>query len=171
MHIENHKGFTLIELLVVITILGIVGGALALPLIQGMGSAYQAEQRLIALLLAQSLLEEIHSKCWDETEATPSPCTGKVFPSSLGPDPGETRATFDDVDDFEGWTASPPQDARGTPLLQYAGYTRQVSVCYVDPGDLDTCLPTGTSSYKRIQVTVTSPQGESVTLTSLETTW
>ncbi|MEZ6052671.1 MAG: hypothetical protein R3C02_15000 [Planctomycetaceae bacterium] len=35
-----------------------------------------------------------------------------------------SRADFDDTDDYDDWTASPPQLPDGTPLTAYTGWTR-----------------------------------------------
>lgn len=49
------------------------------------------------------------------------------------------RSRFDDVDDYDGWTATPPTDRSGTPIAGYEGWTRQVEVRWADP---DTLAPT-----------------------------
>jgi MSHA pilin protein MshD len=98
-------------------------------------------------------MEEIRSKCWDETATTSLPCNGPITPSAvLGPD-GEGRGVFDDVDDYNGLVNTPPQDSQGNPLASYALYTRSVTVCYVNSGVLDTCVA-GPTPYKRVLVTV-----------------
>ena len=72
--------------------------------------------------------------------------------SALGAESGETRANYDDVDDYNGWTASPPELSDGT-ALSLGGYTRSAKIIHVvfdDP-------TTESGSYtgmKRITVTV-----------------
>ncbi|MGH7408682.1 MAG: hypothetical protein ACREKF_11840, partial [Candidatus Methylomirabilales bacterium] len=105
--------------------------------------------------LASNLMEEIRSKRWDENTGAAS--------LTLVSESGETRATYDDVDDFNGplgvgLDESPPKDSQGANMSGYTGFRQQVSVCYVATDDLNTCLGS-TSNYKKITVTVTDPEG------------
>ena len=78
--------------------------------------------------------------------------------TTLGADAGEHgRADYDDVDDFNGWAASPPSARDGTPLPGYAGWSVTVWVRYVAPDDLNAYgTPAG---LKRVQVRVVTPAG------------
>lgn len=78
-------------------------------------------------------------------------------PGSFGRGAGETeRADFDDVDDYDGWTESPPQKPDGTPMTdsQYDGFQRTVTVVNVDDATMGSVVTDGTSAAKRITVTV-----------------
>ena len=70
-----------------------------------------------------------------------------------GPKAATPRTGFDDVDDYDGWSSTPPQDRSGTVRSDLAGWTREVSVKWVKPAD-----PTGVTAsdegVKRIIVTV-----------------
>lgn len=46
---------------------------------------------------------------------------------------GETRATYNDVDDFDGFTACPPVDATRNPIAELSQYTQTVQVMAIDP--------------------------------------
>ncbi len=48
----------------------------------------------------------------------------------------DDRRTFDDVDDYHGWFASPPQLRNGDPIDMYEGWSRGVSVSRVNPATL-----------------------------------
>lgn len=75
---------------------------------------------------------------------------------ALGIDPGEdsgNRENFNDVDDYNGWSASPPQDPSGTVLKGLEGWKRQVEVAWVDPSNLGQVVG-AESSLKRITVSV-----------------
>lgn len=114
------------------------------------------ERRLIARQLAQGLLAEIVPKAFAD------PAGGTT---TLGLDAGEVasdRRTFDDVDDYSGWSASPPQGPQNNPLTTYANWSTSVQVRYV------TLLPGGVASpsasptnFKSITVTV-AYQGSTV---------
>jgi MSHA pilin protein MshD len=109
--------------------------------------------------LGSTLLEEIRSKRWDETQGAPS--------TTLGPETGETRITYDDVDDFHGLNETPPRDSQETLIAGHEGFRQQVSVCYVASADLNTCLGSGTSNYKKITATVTDPEGRTTQLVTV----
>jgi hypothetical protein len=90
-------------------------------------------------------------------------------PSTLGPDPGEattTRTDFDDIDDYNGWTESPPRTKTGTALSGYTGWAVSIVVDYVNPA-----TPNGPPSedlnLKRVVVTVTDPFGKQVVMKGL----
>jgi hypothetical protein len=87
----------------------------------------------------------------------------------FGPEDGEddgTRLTFDDVDDYDQWQASPPQRRDGTALPNKDGWKRKVFVQYVDPLTL---VPTGAtdSGLKRITITVTDDCKEQISMVAL----
>ncbi|MEE8282053.1 MAG: hypothetical protein V3R47_00865, partial [candidate division NC10 bacterium] len=154
---RNQRGITLIDLILVIVLLALAIPPMVMLLIQGTRQSTFGVTMTRANGLGSTLLEEIRSKRWDEN--------GGAASATLGPETGETRATYDDVDDFHGLNDSPPEDSLGTDMAGSTGFRQQVSVCYVDPDatppppPLDTCLGSGTSNYKRITVTVTEPEG------------
>jgi len=67
------------------------------------------------------------------------------------------RAAYDDIDDFDGASESPPRRIDGTPLDDYTGFTRTVSVVNVTAADPDAAVPEadGSTGLKRVTVTVT----------------
>ncbi|MBI5026526.1 MAG: prepilin-type N-terminal cleavage/methylation domain-containing protein [Nitrospirae bacterium] len=159
----NKKGFTLIELLLIIIIVAIALPTLLWVLGQGARQGVDAELRVIAANLAQGLMEEIKSKRWDEN----SPIPPGVY-SAIGPD-GEARtactgtpSTFDDVDDYNGYSETCPWGG--------VSYTRDVQVCYVNTADLNACVA-GPSDYKRIRVTVSNTTIGSVELVTVVTNY
>ena len=151
MKTKTFRAFTLIELIVTVVILGITIPMISLAIVEGIRRNVDITVRTQATLHAQALVEEIRSKRFDES-ATP-PWSG-----ILGPDGGETRVTFDDVDDFEGLSESVPG---------FSGYTQTAHVRYVPQSNLNGTSASPTS-YKQISVTVTGAQGVSITLTSLQ---
>ena len=53
--------------------------------------------------------------------------------STWGAEPDETAvAHYDDVDDFDGKTFSPPLDVRREPLLNYTGWSQSIQIDSVD---------------------------------------
>ena len=82
-------------------------------------------------------------------------------------DPGSnnTRATFNGVNDYNGYTESPPTRKDGTVLTDYSSWTRSVTVAYVDPNNPANAL--SNSTLESITVTATAPSGKKYTLTGL----
>ena len=145
---------------------------------QGARNSSYAQNTAVATDLAQDLMEEIRSKCWDQTATTVAPCSGTVTPSALGPDSGETRATYNDVDDFTGLSNTPPKDSQGSTMtnpynnMAQNTFTQAVTVCYVPGSNLnDTSTCNTTTNYKRIAVTISwgSTSGDQVQLVSVVT--
>jgi len=104
----------------------------------------QAERR-DAYELGQQLMHEILS-CYFQ-----DPGGSGVW----GPESGETRATFDDVDDYDGYTETSLTRKDGTVLSDYTNWTRAVAVAFVDPLNPGTTI--ASSTLKRVTVTVTAP--------------
>ena len=109
--------------------------------------------------LACQLMSEIAQCRYDEPDG------GGTF----GPEPSEaggTRAAFDDVDDYHGWSATPPQARDGAALSDLAGWRRSVTVEYVDRANPDQARSTDTG-LKRVTVTVTDPKGKRISIVCL----
>lgn len=97
-------------------------------------------------LMCQHLMTEILSKSYVDGDALPL----------FGPEAGEatgTRAAFDDVDDFNGWTASPPSYRNGIALPNATGWRHSVAVEYVTVASPSTTSLVDTG-VKRITVTI-----------------
>lgn len=122
----RHRGFTLAEAAIASTILAVLVVA-ALNASGKLAEArYDQADKARARSLADAMVGEIQPKAYSE----PSGGT-----TTLGPDAGEgpTRATFDDVDDFNGDVESPPVDSSGVAVPGFTGWTRSVSVERVTP--------------------------------------
>lgn len=156
--IRNQRGVTLIDLILVIIIVSLAVPPMMALLIQGTRQSTFGVTVSRANSLASALLEEMRSKRGDENATSAS--------MTLGPEFGENRTTYDDVDDYHGLDESPPKDSLGNDLAGYAGFRQQVSVCYVANTNLDTCVG-GISLYKKVTVTVTDPEGRSTQLVTV----
>jgi MSHA pilin protein MshD len=129
----------------IVSALGAVGGAARARVLQ--------KDQLRGVTLARQLLAEITQSAYRDTGANPT----------FGPEAGETRATFNDVDDYNGLIESPPTDRNASPLSGYTGWTRSTKVEYVDPTLLTVVVGSDTG-LKRIIVTASSPTGRVTTL-------
>ena len=144
----RQKGLSLVELVVTIVLLAIALVGITQAVQFGLGQSADTTLEVRAVALAQSYLDEIVGKRFDEnspvngippchpTGPPPRQCTAEA---SFGPDGGETRADFDDVDDYHGLDegdgqVNPLQDAQGNPRTGYANFRVQVTVRYLNPG-------------------------------------
>jgi MSHA pilin protein MshD len=158
---------SLVELVVTIVILGIALGAVTVSVAANIGRASDILLQTQAIGLAQSYLEEITSKRFDEASppsgvppcyAGGTPCTASM---ALGPEPGEARATYDDVDDYHGLHegygspgAAPLVDIDGLTRADYQNFGVQVEVRYLDPIDLEAVLGVAELDAKLITLTL-----------------
>jgi MSHA pilin protein MshD len=106
--------------------------------------------------LAKQLMDEILQTQYVDPGVLP------VF----GPEVGEVRANYDDVDDYNGLSESPPVNRDGTAIPGFTGWKRAVQVFWADPTSPSTTTVTDTG-LKRVVVTVTSPTGRVTVLTAL----
>lgn len=159
---STHRAFTLIE----VTLATLMVGLLLVAAMKVVGQATSGQvlngERNQAALLAGWLMAEIVELPYAEPVQSP------VF----GPEPGETtggtRAAFDDVDDYHGWSASPPVDKQGTPLANGTGYTTSVTVDYVHPDNLNNAQVSDLG-VKRVRVTVSRAGKILASLTTIVT--
>ncbi len=170
-HIKRQQGLTLIELVAVIIILAIALAGVTAAISGAISRSSDVLLETRAVALAQSYLDEILAKRFDEFTAPRgippcrSNCTDEV---SFGPDSGESgRADYDDVDDYHGLDegleqATPLQDAEGQDRLGYDNFRVRVNVRYLqlDPGGTEENLAsapndlTDVKDAKLITVTV-----------------
>ena len=141
-------GFTLIESIISILVVGVMFVASMSVLSQSRLSRMIDADGLQGQLLAEALMSEILLQAYQE------PVDAFI---SLGLDVSEApenRATWDDVDDYVDWTASPPMDKNGVALTGLNGWTRSVEVAYVKPDDLGFKIIGANTGVKIIVVVV-----------------
>lgn len=154
--ISPSRGFTLIELMVFIVVISI--GLVGLTAVYNYSMAKSVDPVIQVRLheLAQSLLDEILARKYDENTPTGGipacGAPGGAVCAGIGLD-GENLAdigSLDDVDDFDGYSDSP-----------YAGYTRSVSITAAGAD-----LGLTAAEAKLVQVTVSAPGGERIQLSA-----
>jgi type II secretory pathway pseudopilin PulG len=142
--------------------IAIVGG-MFLAAMSGLAAATAAREvnaaRLQAHALAMDLMSEILQSSYKE------PTDTAAFGLEAGESPA-SRANWDDVDDFAGFSQSPPTRRDGTVIPATAGWRWEASVTYADPSDPSKATAVE-SGLKRITVTVTDPRGRRTTLDAL----
>lgn len=154
---KQEQGATLVELVMTIVIIsvaiaGVVG---AFSLITGRSADPLNQTRAVSL--SQRYMDEILFKKFDES----SPMGGGHLMTSCsanGPESGETRANWNDIDDYDEINNETPSDYWGSlnPELGYEQFVVSVSVaCVSDPvTELGVDV-----EVKRVDITITDPTG------------
>jgi MSHA pilin protein MshD len=120
----SRRGFTAIEALVAAAILSILTAAVSGALMAGRAQSKLARDTLSASFLAQSLMDEINRLPFDDPNGY----------TTMGPDNGEARASFNNIDDYSGYTDGPSNitDIAGNAYADtYQGFTRTVTMTAV----------------------------------------
>jgi len=143
----NRGGYTLVEAVVSSVIVGTMMVAALGTVGASRVGQYKTSQGSRGQLLAQSMMAEILSQSYREPVDVP------VFGPELPAEQGNGRASYDDVDDYHGWSASPPQNKDGSEIPGLDGWRRTVTVEWVNPFDLEE-VESFETSIKRITVTV-----------------
>ena len=143
---RNTTGFSLVEAVVATLIVGILLVAVMNTVGFSNAAQYKSTEQARGEALAQAIMAEILNQAYEEPDDIPS--FGRESSES-----GGSRTTWDDVDDFNEWSASPPEQPDSTQLPNFNGWTRRVSVEWVNPNDLSQTASTETG-VKRITVTI-----------------
>ena len=115
------RGISLVESVLAA---GMLSGAVAASLnVVGQAGKVQTleTRRATAMMLAQDLMTEIRTHDLAGTAG--------VSPNK----PGATRMSFNDAEDFIGWSSSPPVSNIGKPKTDAPGWSRSVAGLYIDP--------------------------------------
>ena len=74
--------------------------------------------------------------------------------ATFGPESGETLAIYDDLDDFDSASYSPPISAERTPLNQFSAYNQQIAVENVSASNFELVVGDHNSNFVRVTVRV-----------------
>lgn len=174
------RGLSLIELVVFMVVLSAALAGVLRVFIQAGAHSADPLQRRQALAVAEALLDEIEqmSFTWcdpDDPNAalTVTSAAGCAsLPEAMGPESNETRAAtpqFDNVNDYHGYAANGIVDITNTPITALSGYRASVAVTAADLGNSYYQLTAASGAVLRITVTVTSPDGNTLTLDGYRT--
>ena len=123
---STEKGFTLIEMIMSMLIISIA--LIGIFSVMNMTVSRSADPMIQnqAVVIAESYLEEILLMDFCDDPADTVNC-----PLASGSETGETRSTFDDVDDYNGLSDSGATDQSGTVITGLSEYNVTVSVTVV----------------------------------------
>jgi type II secretory pathway pseudopilin PulG len=137
---------TLVEVVASTMIVGMLAVASLNSLGAATRSADSIGNRAIAAGLADELLSEILQQPYSDPDGA------AVFGTESG-ESSSPRSAFDDVDDYDAWTAAPPQYRDGSTIPDRTNWRQRVAVTWLVPSN-----PTQTSGTdqgaKRIRVTI-----------------
>lgn len=144
----RQRGFTLVELIIFIVVVGLGVAGILSVYTTAVKSSADPMARKQALIVAESLIEEIALKDYcdpDTVDRTTSPptCGAHTVEAS--------RSLYDDVDDYNGYTSSSIVDAAGNAISGLSGYS-------ISPAVVVSNATLNGVSVKKIVVTVTGPQ-------------
>ncbi len=147
------RGVTLVELILSIVVIGAALAGVTMVIVRNTSASADPLIWHQAAIIAEAYLEEALTKEFTD----PNP-----------PEGGETRATYDDVLDYNNIVAeSPPRDQNGTPIAALAGYSVNVQVI---PEAFGTPAVSSANAV-RVQVTVTTPAGGSIVVSGYRTNY
>lgn len=154
---NRQQGVTLVELVISIVIISIAMVAVLNSFSFSISQSADPLWRNKSLKLAQLYLDEILAKNYDHnTPVGGLPEVTNPACGSLGPEAGETRATYNDVDDYDGTSDSPPVSLVGNLDSSYASYSVSVTV-ECDGNTVGATGGTPDNHAKKITVSVTPP--------------
>ena len=172
------RAFSLLEALMATTILAMCGTAVLLGLNSALQTTTHSQEQIVAQGLAEQLLDEIAGCRYVDAGASPTH-------EPLGPTAAEvvgvSRERFDAIDDYNGYSVSPPVDVWGIKLGTEDGqgglrhprlystsasflnrFRQQATVNYASAANPTVDLATGsTSNFRAVTVTITyrEPEG------------
>lgn len=172
---HRQHGLSLIELVVFMVVLSAALAGVLRVFIQAGAHSADPLQRRQALAIAESLLEEIELMAFtwcdpDDANAAvevTSAAGCATQPELMGPEENETRTgtpQFDNVNDYDGYSERGIVDITNTPITALAGYSASVKVAAADLGNNFYRVTAASAAVLRITVTVTSPDGNSLSL-------
>jgi len=109
----------------------------------------QAQYGVLATSIATSIIEAAQSKAFDEKTDSNSVSLLTELSTILGPESGETESTFDDFDDYNGFT-------KRDSTMPSAIFDISCKVVYVQSNNIEGST-TDRTWHKKINVTISSP--------------
>jgi prepilin-type N-terminal cleavage/methylation domain-containing protein len=144
-NVKYPSGFSLIEVLFAVLLVGLAIASLmaangAFTKANGAGTDQSTAEFLVGQIRELTMLLPVVDP---ETEIT-----------TFGPETGETLATYDDLDDFDSASFSPPINADRTTLSQFSAFSQLVKVENVSASNFEQVVADHSSNFVRVTVNV-----------------
>ena len=137
------RGFSLIEVLIGLMLVGL---AIA-SLVAASNAFTRANGAGVNLSTAEFLIEQIR-----ELTAMVPVIDPQTEDATFGPEGGESLASYDDLDDFDGASFSPPISADRSLLNDFAAFTQQITVENVSASNFEQVVSDHSSDFVRVTV-------------------
>ncbi len=145
---KSNSGFSLIETLIAIMLVGLAMASL----LAANGAFTKANGAGTDISTAEFLVEQIREL--SALLPVVEPNTPGSGVDVFGPESGETLATYDDLNDFDGANFSPPIGADRNPQTELAGFSQQVTVENVNASNFEQVVADHGSAFVRVTVRV-----------------
>jgi len=144
-NIKYKSGFTLIEVLFAVLLVGLAIASLVaanatFTKANGAGTELSTAEFLIGQIRELTMLLPVIDP---ETEL-----------ATFGPETGETLAIYDDLDDFNGTTFSPPISSERATLNEFSAYSQQITVQNVNASNFEQVVANHSSNFVRVTVKI-----------------
>ncbi len=124
----------------------------------------ETKYNFLATSIATSIIQEAKNKAFDQSTDSTSITDVKFLSATMGPESGEVRSTFNDFDDFNGYSGADSS-------MPSAVFYYSCTVDYVDENNPDVASHNKTWN-KILTVTVTSPYMKDViTMSTIYSYW
>lgn len=157
------RAFSMAETMVSVLIVG----TLVVAAMNTVGASTLGQKKIgdrgVGLLLARDLVDEILQQNYEDADAS-----GGSFSLDADEVGDGSRALWNDVDDYDGWSAAPPEQKDGTVMSEFPGWRRTVSIEWVEESNLNSTSVSDTR-IKRIFVTVAYKNVDVAKLVSIRT--
>jgi hypothetical protein len=155
------RAFTLVEAAVcTIIVASMLVAALRATALSGVYQ-YRMSERATARFLTDAMVTDIIKLNYKDPGS--APLFGQESTESAA-----SKSNYNDVDDFNGWTESPPQYSDGTATPGLTGWQRHVTVQWVNSSNINQISLVETGA-KRITITVSHNSVPILTRTVLRT--
>ncbi len=141
---RREKGFSLIEVLIATVLVGLAIAAL----VAANSSFTMANDAGSELSTAEFLIEQIRELTTMLPVVDPETET-----ATFGPEEPNV-ATYDDLDDFDGASFSPPIDGMRARLTSYPQFCQQIAVQNLNPTNFDEVVDDHSSAFVRVTVII-----------------
>ena len=142
---KYYSGLSLVEVLIAVML---VGFAIASLLVAN-GAFTKANGAGTDQSTAEFLIEQIRELTTLLPVVDP-----QTELATFGPESGETLTTYDDLDDFDGASYSPPINAERTALNQFSAFRQNVTVENVSASNFEQVAADHSTNFVRVTVRV-----------------
>ena len=142
---KNRSAFTFVEVMIATVLIGIAVASLIVTT----GAFTHVNAAGIDLSTAEFLIEEIRGLTASIDVIDP-----ETAEATFGVESGETLATYDDLDDFNAKTFSPPIDINRTELGSFAVFSQVITVQNVSTSDLTLAAANHTTPFVKVTVQI-----------------